>query len=130
MWGGKPSAEHLAALVKAEVLERENERLREQVTKLQDALVAATSPLAYERLIAEQARKQGPDPVNEELLRETQAVQRYIAELEDPSGIFRSPDEFISYFSSGMRPDLLKGLEEVVTTAPEPAGSLHGNPES
>ena len=67
-WGGKPSAEHLAALVKAEVLERENATLREQVAKLQDALVAATAPAAYERIVAEKARQEAPDVGNEELM--------------------------------------------------------------
>jgi len=129
-WGGKPSAEHLAALVKAEVLERENATLREQVAKLQDALVAATAPAAYERIVAEKARQEAPDVGNEELMKEIQATRRYISELEDPRGIFRSADEFMSFFKGGMSPGLHRGLEEVATTAPEEPESLHGNTES
>lgn len=128
--GGKPSAaEHMAALVKLEFLERDNAQLREQVTKLQDALIAATAPAAYERILAERA-SQEPQSVTDDLVRETQAMRQYIHQLEDPRGIFHNADEFISFFKGGMNPDLHRGLEEVATVAPEEPISLHGNSES
>lgn len=121
----------MAALVKIEFLERDNKSLREQVAKLQDALVAATAPAAFERIVAERASKDQPvENVSEELVKDAQALRRYITELEDPRGIFHSADEFISFFKGGMNPNLQRGLEDVATVAPDEPDSLHGNTES
>lgn len=121
----------MALLVKVEFLERDNAQLREQVAKLQDALVAATAPAAFERLIAERANKAEPiENVSEELVKDAQAMRQYISAIEDPRGIFHSADEFISFFKGGMNPDLQRGLEDVATVGPDEPGSLHGNKES
>lgn len=120
----------MAALVKIEFLERDNKQLREQVTKLQDALVAATAPAAFDRLVAERAAKEPNENLNQEMMKDAQALRQYITALEDPRGIFHSADEFISFFRGGMNPDLHRGLEEVATVAPDEPGSLHGNGES
>lgn len=121
----------MALLVKVEFLERDNAQLREQVAKLQDALVAATAPAAFERIIADRANKAEPvENATEELVKDAQALRRYITELEDPRGIFHNADEFISFFKGGMTPDLQRGLEDVATIGPAEPDSLHGNKES
>lgn len=120
----------MAALVKIEFLERDNKQLRDQVTKLQDALVATTAPAAYERLVADRAAKEPVDSMNDEMVKDAQAMRQYISALEDPRGIFHSADEFISFFRGGMNPDLQRGLEDTATAAPDQPDSLHGNTES
>lgn len=113
------------------MLEQENERLREQVSRLQDALVSATAPAAYQQILAAKAEAQPEkEGALDELTREAEAMKMYISELEDPRGVFRDPDEFISFFKGGMNPKLHRSLEEAAIEEPEPPGPLHGNSES
>lgn len=131
-WGGKASAAELAAQVKIEFLEKENERLHEQVRHLQDALVAATAPAAYQNTLAMRAAKEPADKTTEEERRDLMALRRYSEEMDRAitQGVFRSADEFIEFMRGGINPNLENQLEEAATAAPEPPGSLHGNNES
>lgn len=130
-WGGKSAAE-LAALVKAEFLEKENTRLHEQVRSLQDALVAATAPAAYQNTLAMRAAREVPEKTNEEERHDLTALRRYSDEMDRAitQGIFRTADEFIEFMRGGINPTLENNLEEAATAAPEPPQSLHGNNES
>jgi hypothetical protein len=56
-----PAVEYAKAIVKAEMLQAENDRLTKQIEKLQDALVAAQAPKAWDSMQA--AKYMTPDPV-------------------------------------------------------------------
>ena len=115
---------------RVEYLEEENTRLREQVQQLQEALIATAAPAVYQHMVAKRAVVEPDDPKTEELLREAQAVRRYVSELENTNGIFRNADEFMEFFRGGMNPDLHRNMEDVATVAPEAHESIHDNPES
>ena len=93
--------------------------LKSQVTKLQDALVAARAPEAYrdQQIAREEENRVPMDPAlieRNKLIQET--TEGYMAGLEKP--LFRSADDL---------DDLL--ARSLMRTAEGPA-SLHGNDES
>jgi len=103
-----------------ENLKSENARLREQVDKLQNALVAATSPRAYADMREEEEDAEEGEMRKNILTKwksDMNAYSEYIAQIEKPS-MFKNVDD--------MKEKLLE-----LTGAPNPAGqSIHGNDES
>lgn len=128
MWGrASKSAPVLEA--KLELLQEENERLRQQVKELQEALVASTAPAAYQQRIATRwAEEEKNDPEVVDRKEETKFMEQYVGEMEGAT--FKNPDEFVSYLSRGGNRTLQDKLETAVTMAPPTAVSLHGNSES
>jgi hypothetical protein len=62
LWGKDKSADQFMSLITAQIeqLKDENQHLRKQVEKLQEALIAKESPLAYRDLKADQAAVSEP----------------------------------------------------------------------
>ena len=102
-WGKQPTEqlELVRAQVELEFLREENKSLKQQVEKLQDALVAASAPKAYDQI---QMDKQLPE-TKEELerrmaqLRQVSYIGAYLEEMEKPS--FENVDEMTNWLSSG-----------------------------
>ena len=108
-------AELIAAKVKLEFLERENSDLKLQVQRLQEALIAKTSPVAYSNMLAE---KSDPTPVVKNPMQEDiDLLGKYLNQLADKP-IFSDPGEFISYVKG--KEELESNLEQVVTAPPVP----------
>lgn len=105
-WGNKKEerqidpVEHATALVKAEMLQAEVNRLQAQVERLQEALVAASAPKAYESM--QNAKNMVPDrvltPLELEEEKKSRAEanfwSRHIEATEQP--LFTDADEMIS----------------------------------
>lgn len=123
---GRSSPELIAARVKIEFLQKENADLREQVRKLQEALVATASPQAYRDQQAE--KDDGKPVVASPMEQELDLMKKYMMELEGKPA-FSSADEFIRYVKH-IDPSLEDSLEEAVTQAPPTLESLHDNEES
>jgi outer membrane murein-binding lipoprotein Lpp len=112
--------EYGKALVKAELLSEEVERLRAQVDRLQEALVAATAPHAYAAIQQDKANQleltmtpaQEKDRKDKE--EENNFLKDYLENLEKPT--FQDAD------------DLVSSLGKLIgVTQPEP---LHLNSEN
>ena len=125
MFGRSP--ELIAARVKLEFLEKENASLREQVLKLQEALVAKTSPQAYLDQRADRLDKEDQQP-NNNLNEEINVIRQLLNDLEGRPA-FSSPDEFIQYVKH-IDPSLESSLEEAVTEAPPMLEPIHDNEEA
>jgi len=127
MWGRS----NTTAVLQAEVnlLRQENERLREQNKSLQEALIATTSPVAYQnQLAARLAAEEADDPERGEQKNEDAFLERYLREME--ASTFKSPDEFISFINAKRPSPLQEKLEDAVARPPALNSSLHGNTES
>lgn len=127
MFGRSGGAELIAAKVKLEFLEKENFDLKLQVQRLQEALIAKTSPIAYSNLLAEKAEKAESSAPNlkSPFQEDIDLLGKYLNQLADQP-TFSSPDEFIKYVKG--KEELESNLEEIVTSAPISEG-LH-NEES
>lgn len=102
-----------------EHLRDENAFLRRNVEKLQEALYAKESPLAYEQMKMDEAALGTPyDGFSEEEIerrkREAEITKQYLASLEEP--MFRSAEDMVSKLTK-------------VMGAPVPT-SIHENEES
>lgn len=94
------SIEYSKAIVKAELLTEEVERLRAQVDRLQEALVAAAAPKAYEAL--QQDKYRTPDltltpeqlKIQQDNIKEQNFTKNYIENLE--KSLFNDADDLIS----------------------------------
>jgi len=102
-WGKQP--EDQLALVRAQVelefLREENKSLKQQVEKLQDALVAASAPKAYDQMLMD---KQLPETKEEmearmRMLKQYAYIGDYLEEMEKPS--FENAEEMTNWLSSG-----------------------------
>ena len=106
-------ADKLAAEAQVKAAIGEISRLREQVDKLQDALVAATSPKAYE-----DRRAETNVPVDTEhakkFRKEAEVNAELLYRLEQPT--FRDADDMIAMLTGDA--DFMKSM------------SVHGNSES
>jgi len=91
--------EFAKAVVKAELLQEENDRLRAQVDRLQEALVAATAPKAYDSMQRDKANQLEltPTPAQEkaqqERTEEQQFLKDYLENMEKP--VFEDADDLI-----------------------------------
>ncbi len=121
------SVEFITLKVKLEFLEKENSELKLQVQRLQEALIAKTSPVAYSNLIAKEAEEKDekPSPINE-LQESASLLKQYLDTLADRPA-FANPDEFVNYVRG--KEHLTSNLEEVVTAPPLAPVNLH-NEES
>lgn len=112
MFNRSGGAELIAARVKLEFLEKENADLKLQVQRLQEALIAKTSPAAYSNMLSERV----DTPVTKSPLHEdAQLLREYLDKLADRP-IFENSTEFIAYVKG--REELESSLEEVVTSPP------------
>ena len=106
-------AEKLAAEAQAKAAVDEILRLRVQVDRLQDALVATTSPRAYEDMKSDQAVESNPDQTNK-YKKEAEINAELLYRMEQP--IWKDADDMIS---------LLTGDADFMKSK-----SIHGNSES
>jgi len=93
LWGKDKVAEQFVALMTAQLdqLKDENQHLRRQVEKLQEALIAKESPLAYRDLKADQSAVKEPDVDRNVDIR---LVSEFMAARE--KDLFVDVDELIS----------------------------------
>jgi hypothetical protein len=112
--------EYGKALVKAELLGEEVERLRAQVDRLQEALVAATAPRAYAAIQQDKANQleltmtPAQEKARKDKEEENNFLKDYLENMEKP--IFQDAD------------DLVSSLGKLIgVTQPEP---LHSNSEN
>jgi hypothetical protein len=110
LWGDKKVSELEAHLL------QENADLKKQVERLQEALIAKESPIAYAQMRMDQANAEDPVDLEErERIKErNEFARRYAARIEEP--FFIDADDMISKLSQ-------------VIGVPTPK-SLHGNEES
>lgn len=109
-------AQKMAAEARSEAALSENARLRAQVDRLQEALVSATAPNAYnDRRAAEMdAKELAPD--SKRLKREAEINAELLYRMEQPT--FRDSD------------DMIQMLTGVTANEFMQKGSVHGNSES
>ena len=102
-WGNsnKDQLELVKAQVELEFLRKENESLKQQVEKLQDALVAASSPKAYDQLQRDKALPETKEEMESRMkaLKEHAYIASYLEEMEKPS--FEDVDEMTNWLQSG-----------------------------
>ena len=105
--------EKLAAEAKALAAVEENTRLRSQIDRLQDALIASTSPRAYEDMKSDQAVQGEPEQAKK-YKREAEINAELLWRMEQPA--FKDADDMISMLTGDA--DFMKPK------------SVHGNSES
>ena len=112
--------EYAKAIVKAELLQEENTRLIAQIDRLQEALVAATAPKAYESMQRDKSNQleltltPEQEKAQQDKMEEQKFVRNYLEGLEKPT--FEDGD------------DLVSSLGRIVgISTPEP---LHSNSEN
>ena len=115
MFGRSAGAELIAAKVKLEFLEKENSELKLQVQRLQEALIAKTSPIAYSNMLAEQNDNKAAPMDKNPLHEDTELLKKYLDQLADRP-IFENSAEFIKYVQG--KENLESSLEEVITAPP------------
>src|SRR3970040_1997212 len=93
LWGKDKVADQFVSLMTAQLeqLKDENQHLRKQVEKLQEALIAKESPLAYRDLKADQAAVKDPD---QDRNAQTRLVQDFMSARE--KDLFVDVDDLIS----------------------------------
>lgn len=112
--------EFAKAVVKAELLQEENDRLRAQVDRLQEALVAATAPKAYDSMQRDKANQleltatPAQLKAQQEKEEEQDFTRNYLENMEKPT--FEDAD------------DLISSLGRLVGVAP--ADPMHSNSEN
>ncbi|SRR5258706_13081119 len=100
-WGKNDNVELIRAQVELEFLRVENEKLGKQVEKLQEALIAASAPRAFDAM---QRDKALPDTKEEmearmKALKEHAYIAAYLEEMEKPT--FDDADEMTNWLTSG-----------------------------
>jgi len=106
-------AEKMAAAAQVKAAAEEIVRLRAQVDKLQDALVATTSPRAYEDMKSDQAVESNPDQTKK-YKKEAEINAELLYRLEQPA--FKDADDMIAMLTGDA--DFMKST------------SIHNNSES
>lgn len=106
-------AEKMAAEAQVKAAAEEISRLRAQVDRLQDALVATTSPRAYEDMKTDEAVQSNPEQVKKHK-REAEINAELLWRMEQPT--FKDADDMIA---------MLTGDAEFMKSK-----SVHGNSES
>jgi hypothetical protein len=102
-WGKQP--EDQLALVRAQVelefLREENKSLKQQVEKLQDALVCASAPKAYDQLLMDRQLPETKEEMERRMrmLKQYSYIGDYLEEMEKPG--FENADEMTNWLSSG-----------------------------
>lgn len=92
--------EHAKVVVKAELLQEENDRLRAQIDRLQEALVAATAPKAYDAMQRDKMNQLELTPTpaqikdRQERTEEQQFLKDYLENMEKPT--FEDADDLVS----------------------------------
>lgn len=112
--------EYAKAIVKAELLQEENNRLHAQIDRLQEALIAATAPKAYDSMQRDKMNQLELTPTPEQIKarqekeEEQNFLRGYLEDMEKP--VFEDAD------------DLISSLGKLVgVTFPEP---IHSNSEN
>ena len=82
------------AEAKVEIYEDMIAKLEQQVDRLQEALVAATAPRAYEQIQMDKAEPPKPDPKKDQKEEEDRVLKEYLEQVEGPT--FRDADDLIS----------------------------------
>lgn len=110
IWGDRKVSDLEARLIE------ENDRLIKQVERLQEALVAKESPIAYAQMRMDQANADNPDDLEERqrMKERNEFARRYAASIEEP--FFVDADDMIAKLSG-------------IVGMPTPK-SLHDNEES
>ena len=103
------------AQVKNELYEEQISNLNAQVNRLQEALVAATAPRAYEQIQMDKIEPNVPDPKREQKEIEDRVLKDYMEAVEGPT--FKDADDLVS--SLGALIGINPGTD-----------SLHSNSES
>ena len=103
------------AQVKNELYEEQIANLNKQVDRLQEALVAATAPRAYEQIQMDKVEPNVPDPRREQKEIEDRVLKDYLESVEGPT--FKDAD------------DLVASLGAMIGINPG-TDSLHSNSES
>ena len=103
------------AQVKNELYEERIAELTAQVDRLQEALVAATAPRAYEQIQLDKAEPTPVDPEREKKKEEDRLFKEYLEQVEGPT--FKDAD------------DLIASLGALIGINPG-QDSLHSNSES
>jgi hypothetical protein len=102
-WGKQPTEqlELVRAQVELEFLREENKSLKQQVEKLQDALVAASAPKAYDQILRDKELPETKEELEKrrDALKQYAYIADYLEEMEKPS--FESTDEMTNWLSSG-----------------------------
>jgi predicted metal-dependent phosphoesterase TrpH len=103
----KPEAisplEFAKAIVKAELLQEANDKLHKQIDRLQEALVAATAPKAYESMMRDKDEGLALQPTAEQLKKQEEKAEEeaflkdYVDGMEKPT--FADADDMISALS-------------------------------
>lgn len=97
---GLDPIKYATAIVKAEMLQAENERLQKQIESLQEALVAASAPKAYASM--QEAKNISPDPIltpqeierRKKEIAEAEFWNKHIEYTEKP--LFDNADELVN----------------------------------
>lgn len=103
------------AQAKVELYEEQVRALNAQIDRLQEALVAATAPKAYDQMQIAKAEPMVPDPKREQREEEDRVLKEYLEAVEGPT--FKDAD------------DLVSSLGQLIGVNPG-AESLHANSES
>lgn len=106
-------SEKIAAEAQAKAALEENSRLRAQIDRLQDALVATTAPRAYEDRKADTAAPQDPEAARK-FRKEAELNAEVLYRMEQPT--FKDADDMIAMLTGDA--DFMKPK------------SVHGNSES
>ena len=87
--------------VKCQFLKQENERLNKQIDKLQDALVAASAPKAFDAMQRDRDLPETKEEAEMRLkaLKEYSYIGAYLEELEKPT--FDNADDMMNWLQSG-----------------------------
>ena len=103
------------AQAKVELYEEQVKVLNAQIDRLQEALVAATAPKAYDQMQIAKVDSSVPDPKREQREEENRVLREYLEAVEGPT--FKDAD------------DLVSSLGQLIGVNPG-AESLHANSES
>ncbi len=100
-WGKNDNPELIRAQVELEFLRKDNEQLHKQVEKLQEALIAASAPKAFEALQRDKALPDTKEEMEARMkqIKEHAYIAQYLEELEKP--LFENADDMTNWLQSG-----------------------------